>query len=364
MVVDRALNSPMACGGKVLCIYLILAHAVAASSATVNSISIYWGQNVYEGSLAKACRTGRYAMVLMAFLSVFGSGQTPALNFAGHCNPSSGDCADLRYDIIDCQSMGVKVLLSLGGGAGSYGLSSTSDAEGLATYLWDNFLGGSGKTSLRPFGDAVLDGIDLDITNSSSSHYDDLAHNLTSLYKGDKGGRRYLLTAAPQCPYPDASLGPALATGLFDHVWVQFYNNPSCQYDPGNVGNLKSAWDQWAQALPSASVFLGLPASSDAAESGYIDPQVLVSQVLPVVNRSTNYGGIMLWSRLYDEASGYSMQFTIKGTNASDPPSGSLIPGGSGNAPLANSPTSPGNAPLANSLPTIFYDILPCFRIN
>ncbi|KAJ1282416.1 hypothetical protein BS78_03G050100 [Paspalum vaginatum] len=284
----------MACVCRALCIYLILAHATAASSAAVNNISVYWGQNADEGSLEKACGTGRYAMVIMAFLSVFGSGQTPALNFAGHCDPSAGGCAGLRDHIIACQSMGVKVLLSLGGGRGSYGFSSSSDAKGVATYLWDTFLGGSGDTSLRPFGEAVLDGIDLAIaSNSSQSHYDDLAHNLTSLYNGDKSGR-YLLTAAPWCLYPDASLGPALTTGLFDHVWVQFYNNPSCQYNPRNESILRSAWDQWAQALPSA-----------------------------------NYGGITLWSRYYDEASGYSVKLTGK----ADPPSGSLIPGGSGNAP-------------------------------
>jgi len=29
------------------------------------------------------------------------------------------------------------------------------------------------------------------------------------------------ITAAPQCPFPDAWLGNALTTGLFDFVWVQ-----------------------------------------------------------------------------------------------------------------------------------------------
>jgi chitinase len=47
------------------------------------------------------------------------------------------------------------VLLSLGG---SYGLSSTDEANSVANYLWDNFLGGS--SSSRPLGDAVLDGIE------------------------------------------------------------------------------------------------------------------------------------------------------------------------------------------------------------
>lgn len=322
---------------KLLCLSLITAaHAATAASGAAVDIAVYWGQNANEGSLAATCSTGRYTLVTMAFLSRFGNGQTPALNLAGHCDPSGGGCYRLRGDINSCQSNGVKVLLSIGGGAvGGYGLASASDARSVASYLWDAFLGGTAASVSRPFGDAVLDGIDLDVA-SNSSHYDDLARSLASLYRGDKGGRRYLLTAAPQCPYPDASLGPALATGLFDHVWVQFFNNPGCQYQ-SDLENLRSAWDTWAQAFPSASLFLGLPASPDAASGGYIAPQVLLSQVLPAVNRSANYGGIMLWDRYYDANSGYSVQLLGK----ANPPTGSLIPGRSGNAPLAGLPLSP-----------------------
>jgi chitinase len=159
----------------------------------------------------------------------------------------------------------------------------------------------------------VLDGIDFDIEISSASHFDDLAKNLTSLYKGDKRGRKYLLTAAPQCPYPDASLGAALATRLFDYVWVQFYNNPGCEYANGDDTNLVNSWRTWTQYLSPASVFLGLPASPDAAGSGYIDPTALVSRVLPVVDASANYGGVMLWNRYYDNNTGYSAKLLSNG---------------------------------------------------
>jgi chitinase len=121
----------------------------------------------------------------------------------------------------------------------------------VAAYLCDNFLGGTGAAgATRPLGGAVLDGIDFDI-EAPSQYYDDLDRNLTPLYKGDTRGKTYMLTAAPQCPFPDASLG----TGLFDHVWVQFYNNPPCQYAPGDAAAL---WRQWTADLSSAAVFLGL----------------------------------------------------------------------------------------------------------
>ncbi|CAM0882212.1 unnamed protein product [Alopecurus aequalis] len=111
-----------------------------------------------------------------------------------------------------------------------------------------------------------------------SRYYDDLARNLTSLYNGADNKKKYMLTAAPQCPFPDASLAVALGTGLFDHVWVQFYNNPPCQFPPPDASALRSAWLQWTAALPSATVYLGPPASLEAAGSGYVDADTVMSQ--------------------------------------------------------------------------------------
>ncbi|XP_044972584.1 acidic endochitinase-like [Hordeum vulgare subsp. vulgare] len=281
---------------------LLLAGMVGISHA--GNIAVYWGQNGNEGTLADACTSGLYAYVMVSFLSTFGSGQTPAINLAGHCDPASGNCNVFSSDITTCQSNGVKVLLSLGGGAGSYGLSSTEDAQSVATYLWDNFLGGSSAS--RPLGDAVLDGIDFDIETGNSAHYDELA---TFLSQYSAQGRKVYLTAAPQCPYPDASLAPALQTGLFDNVWVQFYNNPPCQYASGDASNLQSAWNTWTSSVKvSGGFYLGVPASTAAAGSGYVSPGDLTSAVLPGVTGASNYGGIMVWDRYNDVQNSYSEQ--------------------------------------------------------
>ena len=64
-----------------------------------------------------------------------------------------------RADIETCQSLGKIVMLSLGGAVGTYGFKSASQAETFATTLWDMFAEGYG--SLRPFGDALIDGFDL-----------------------------------------------------------------------------------------------------------------------------------------------------------------------------------------------------------
>ncbi|KAJ0961930.1 hypothetical protein J5N97_029758 [Dioscorea zingiberensis] len=253
-------------------------------SINAGKISIYWGQNGNEGTLASTCATGNYAFVNLAFLCSFGNGQTPQLNLAGRCDPYSHGCTNLTRDIKSCQAAGVKVLLSIGRGANAYSLVSTADARQLSDYIWDNFLGGNSPT--RPLGDAVLDGVDLDIEGGGPDHYDDLARFLSDY--GTRGDKRVLLTAAPQCPYPDQWVGKALGTGLFDYVWVQFYNNPPCQYESGDTANLDNAWKQWTSGIKANNFFLGLPAAPDAAGSGFIPTGDLTSQVLPLLKGLTS----------------------------------------------------------------------------
>ncbi|EOX95350.1 hypothetical protein QUC31_004984 [Theobroma cacao] len=279
-----------------LLICLIAVALSKTSYATV--ISTYWGQNGFEGTLKEACDTGTYKIIMIAFLNTFGDGQTPSMNLAGHCDPSSGTCVIFGDQISYCQDLGIKVLLSLGGAWGNYYLTSTDDAQSVADYLWNTFLGG--RTSAGPLGDATLDGIDFDIEGGSNLYYDDLARFLKQ--KDDS----VYLSAAPQCPYPDYYLASAIATGLFDSVWVQFYNNPPCQYSDGNIANLINSWYYWTTSINATHLFLGLPASPIAAYSGgYIPADILNSQVLPVIENSAKYGGVMLWSRYYDLLNGY-----------------------------------------------------------
>ncbi|KAL5571510.1 hypothetical protein UlMin_021107 [Ulmus minor] len=274
-----------------------------ATRSFAGKIAIYWGQNGNEGTLSETCATGNYDYVNIAFLPTFGNGRTPMMDLSGHCDAHSNGCTGLSSDIKSCQAKGIKVILSIGGGAGSYSLASSSDAKQVATYLWNSFLGGNHNSSSRPLGSAVLDGIDFDIEGGTNQYWGDLARNLK---KYSKGGKKVYLSAAPQCPFPDAWIGDALKTGLFDFVWVQFYNNPPCQYTSGDATNLENAWHQWISATPAKSIFLGLPASPQAAGSGFIPIDDLKSKVLPAIKGSSKYGGVMLWSKYYDDQTGYS----------------------------------------------------------
>ncbi|PUZ53849.1 hypothetical protein GQ55_5G083200 [Panicum hallii var. hallii] len=288
--------------GRALIPFQLTATLLLALLATSHAggIAIYWGQNTGEATLSATCASRKYEFVILAFVFQFGQGRAPKLDLSGHCDASSGGCAVLSSDIRSCQRRGVKVLLSIGGGAGNYGLSSPADARLVAAYLWNSYLGGS--SSSRPLGDAVLDGIDFDIELGSAKFWDNLAKDLKDM--GKNAGTAVLLSAAPQCPFPDQWDGGAINTGLFDFVWVQFYNNPECQFSSGRSAFL-DAWKQW-ESVPAGKIFLGLPASKDAAGTGFVPAGQLTSQVLPLIKGSSKYGGVMLWSKFYDDRTGYS----------------------------------------------------------
>ncbi|TXG71087.1 hypothetical protein EZV62_006022 [Acer yangbiense] len=257
---------------------LVLSLVVAAAHG--GGIAIYWGQNGNEGTLTETCATGKYTHVNIAFLNKFGGGQTPELNLAGHCNPATGACRVVSAAVDSCQRRGIKTV---------------------AEYLYNNFLGG--KSSNRPLGDAVLDGVDFDIELGLTIHYEDLVRFLLQF---SEPARKVYITGAPQCPFPDRFLGAAIETGLFDAVWVQFYNNQPCQYSSGSAQRFLESWERWASSVVVGKLFMGLPAAPAAAGSGYIPPEVLVSEVLPVIKKSEKYGGVMIWSRFHDVNNGYS----------------------------------------------------------
>ncbi|OMP08541.1 hypothetical protein COLO4_06370 [Corchorus olitorius] len=277
--------------------FLMLILAICAGE-----IAVYWGQNGNEPTLAETCASGNYDYVIIAFLNKFGNGRNPLFDLTGHCDAATNGCTGLTSDIKSCQAKGIKIMLSLGGGVGKYSLASTDDAKQVATFLWNNFLGG--RSSSRPLGPAVLDGIDFDIELGTNQHYDELARFLKGFAK--QGSKKVLLSAAPQCPFPDAFLGNTLKTGFFDYVWVQFYNNPSCEFSSRNVKGFEKAWKRWVSDIPVEKIFLALPASPEAAGTGFVPVDDLTSKVLPSIIDDPKFGGIALWSKFFDDQTSYS----------------------------------------------------------
>ena len=263
------------------------------SSANTN-IAVYWGQNSAgtQESLATYCQSSNADIFLLSFLNQF---PTLGLNFANACSDTFSDgllhCTQIAEDIETCQSLGKKVLLSLGGASGSYLFSDDSQAETFAQTLWDTFGEGTGAGE-RPFDSAVVDGFDFDIENNNEVGYSALAAKLRTLFA--EGTKQYYLSAAPQCPYPDASVGDLLENADIDFAFIQFYNNYCSVSGQFN-------WDTWLTYAQTVSpnknikLFLGLPGSASAAGSGYISDTSLLESTIADITSSSSFGGIALW---------------------------------------------------------------------
>ncbi|KAJ3905402.1 glycoside hydrolase [Lentinula edodes] len=289
----------------------------AAFNPTGNTnLVAYWGQNSYgathtsdtanwQTNLAHYCQDDTVDVFPLAFLDVFfGIGSLPEINFANTCNdvddavfPGSdlANCQFMATDIQTCQAAGKIITLSMGGATGADTFTSESQAEDFADLIWDLFLGGTSST--RPFGDAVLDGIDLDIEGGGTANFAAFVTRIRTLAEG--ASKAYYITGAPQCPFPDANLDTVLNAVGFDAVYVQFYNN-YCEVSNYNVaGDWDfSSWDNWAKTTspnPDVKIYIGAPASSTAATNGYADASALSTILQATKATYSSFGGAMLW---------------------------------------------------------------------
>ncbi|RKP05706.1 glycoside hydrolase superfamily, partial [Thamnocephalis sphaerospora] len=293
--------------------------AVAGASTAADNCSVdtglvlYWGQNSYgaanpqdkpnwEGRLAQYCRSGLVGTVVLSFMHIFGRGRSQ-MNFANHCDPDIlfpntqlMNCPELQEDVVICQNLGVKVELGLGGAAGSYGLSDDASAVAFAEELWGLAFGGT--NAARPFGNSSLDGVNLDIEGGSSTGYARFVNRLRELHSASTASKRPLIvTAAPQCPYPDAYMHDVIMNAQIDAVYVQFYNN-YCGVQAFGTSNFNfDIWDLWSRTYakrPGAKIYLGIPASATAAGSGYVSATRL-REIINGVSRYPSFGGVMMW---------------------------------------------------------------------
>ena len=207
-------------------------------------------------------------------------------------------------DIQTCQqTYGKTILLSIGGATYSQGgFQTTAAAVTAANSIWASF--GpvqSGSSAPRPFGNAVVDGFDFDF-ESTVSNMPAFANQLRSLMNANTS-KKFYLTAAPQCPYPDAADSPMLNGGVyFDAIWVQFYNNycgvQSYVSGASTQNNFNfDTWNTWAttvSANKNVKVFLGVPAGPSAAGSGYESASALKS-VINYCKSFSSFGGVMMW---------------------------------------------------------------------
>ncbi|KAK7467427.1 Chitinase 2 [Stygiomarasmius scandens] len=283
-----------------------------------DNLAVYYGQNSFGAShptdtagfqtnLSHYCQDDTIDVFPLAFMNVFFStGGLPEINLANTCNNVDNDvfsgsslpnCQFMASDIQACQDRGKIVTLSMGGATGAAVFTSDEQAESFAELVWDLFLGGSSDT--RPFGDAVLDGVDLDIEGGGSNGFPAFVTRIRSLAQGSGQSKKFFVTAAPQCPFPDGNLGDVLNAVGFDAVYVQFYNNFCGLNNFNNPDAFNFAtWDDWAKNTspnPDVKIYLGAPASSTAAGSGFVDADTITSIIQQTQANFSSFGGAMLW---------------------------------------------------------------------
>ncbi|KAJ1655936.1 Chitinase 2 [Dispira simplex] len=303
--------------------YTALSVALVCGSALTNvfgfdvnsrsNLATYWGQNSYgvthpnhsgpEQSLEELCRNNAPSdAFVLAFLHIFNAGtdKPPQMDFAGQCNTTFEGtqllkCPGIARGIKTCQSKGKAILLSLGGAVGQYSFNNDKEGRAFAHTLWNMFFAGKDSKALRPFGDVVLDGIDLDIEGGSSVGYVAFVSTLRELFAQDKR-KRYYISAAPQCPFPDHYMQPILNEAWIDMLFIQFYNNYCGLNDPSkfNFGQ----WDKWAKEKAvnkDMKIFIGAPGGPKGANSGFVEFSALRSIIESTRAKYPLFGGVMFW---------------------------------------------------------------------
>lgn len=217
-------------------------------------------------------------------------------------NPANG-LSQFREDIKICQTKYSKtILISLGGATYTEGgFPSSSAAQAAASNIWGLF-GPDTSYANRPFRTAVVDGFDFDF-ESATQNTAPFAQKLRDLMNAATaaGGKKYYLSAAPQCPYPDVAQNDILTNVALDFVMVQFYNN-YCGVSSFNANSPTQSsfnmdrWDAWAKTTSknrNVRILLGVPASTGAG-GGYLSAAAL-APVIKYCKTFSSFGGVMMW---------------------------------------------------------------------
>ncbi|KHE88664.1 carbohydrate-binding module family 1 protein [Neurospora crassa] len=282
------------------------------SSTATGNIAIYWGQNSAnqvggQQRLAYYCRNTNVNTIPLAFLNVIRDTEMNFSNAGDDCSIFPGTklikCTQIEEDIKTCQSLGKSILLSIGGATYSEGgFSSPAEAISWADRLWAMF-GPVSNSDKRPFGTAVIDGFDFDF-EAVAQNMVPFATRLRSLMDSAAAtsGKKFLLSSAPQCPFPDRANNDLLQSVAFDFVSVQFYNNycgvHTFQFGSPSQNNFNfGTWDNWAKTVSKnkdVKILLGVPGSSSAAGTGYIAGSQLAN-VIKYAQTFSSFGGVMMW---------------------------------------------------------------------
>ncbi|RAL67819.1 hypothetical protein DID88_008546 [Monilinia fructigena] len=301
------------------------------------NLALYWGSGPSQANLSYYCEQSTVDIIPLGFMNVFpaqGDGY-PAENFGNACYgqpifmPGPGyplgdvntskdqlyvQCPGIQEGIPYCQSLGKKILLSLGGASATYQLTGAADGEYFADFLPMD----GGYYGTDPNIHIDIDGFDFDIEiapTDSSEGYIAMINRLREHF-AENPLKKYFISGAPQCPLPEPNMGAMIAGAQFDLLWIQFYNNQWAQCTArqwvdnysltGQEDSAEFTYDQWVSTInrgasTGASIYLGLLGSPLAGiATDYISPLEARSLVESFHNKP-QFGGVMIWEATYSQ---------------------------------------------------------------
>ncbi|KAF3771577.1 Acidic endochitinase [Nymphaea thermarum] len=283
-----------------LLLLLGMASALTAHGSG-KGMALYWGwhvNNITAAGLELACKTGHFDQVNIAFLTDFGYGKPPRPDFGTGCDAPSGGCKYLQSEIEYCQSVNVKVLLSIGGFDATYRLPNEEEAHRLAAYVYNVYLSGYGVDG--PLGKVKLDGVDFWINDTLSTAYWDVV--AVDLKRYDE---MLILTGSQACNHslgvPDIPIYYALKTGLFSRVWARvFGDHYPCVYERGNTASFESAVRNWTTDFEGYVGDFRIAVDCHPKYiRGFIPPEE-IEGALDIVRKYPTYSGVAVWNRHWD----------------------------------------------------------------
>lgn len=227
---------------------------------------------------------------------------------------------DLAADVAELQANGQSVVISVGGELGNVVVNDPESAGNFADSLSD---------LIDRFG---FDGVDIDLEHGIDPTHQEMALRQLS----DEVGPELVITMAPQTLDMQSPTGSyfELALNIQDILTVvntQYYNSGTmvgCDgnvYSQGTVDFLVAlACIQLESGLDPSQVGLGLPATSQAAGGGYVEPAVVVDAITCLTEGTgcgsytpdTTYPdlrGAMTWSINWDATNDYAFANTVGG---------------------------------------------------
>ncbi|KAJ3116098.1 tetrahydrofolate synthase [Physocladia obscura] len=298
------------------------------STTTVTSTSKqffgYWGQSAIgngvgplgmntravteqQNSLAYYCDLGYYQTMNLAFLYDFGGGDGHwGLDFSslGRYHVYSNNTMSTEYNgspldasvftevgqnITYCQSKGIKVVLSLGGDMHSPYNFTEGDGALYGKIFYDAFLGGNG--AFRPFGTAILDGLELDVEKTGTYYTQEMVSLIQTVRALDS---KAIFAVVPQCFLngidEDLNTGPVIKAHpeLLDYVVIQYYNNPTCSYPFG------FNFDIWTN-ITQLPLVIGLAGDDTSAITGGFLNAGQLQAVIDMVWNNSQFLGMSVY---------------------------------------------------------------------